>query len=194
MGCRAALRGIGALAAAAMLLAGCAAPRPIPAEGGGAALSRVGRFALRIDEPGGKQNAVQGGFAWRDDGRKLVLDLVSPLGATLARVEAGPGQALLRESNGKETRADNPDALVAIVLGKPIPVEGLRDWLRGELAKQPPAEVAERDAGGRPLAFEQGGWRVRARDYDTAGPTRLQMARTEPTGEDVDLRLVIDPE
>jgi len=177
------------------MLAACAVPIPIPAPQGAdesRSLSRVGRFAFRIEEVGGKQNAVQGSFAWRDDGSRLALDLVSPLGSTLARVEAVPGEALLREASGKETRAADPDELVAVVLGSEIPVSGLRDWLRGRLASQPPAEVVERDEQGRPLVFDQAGWRVTARQYDALGPTRLQMARNEG-GQDVDLRLVINP-
>ena len=176
------------------LLAACAVPVPIPAPQGAEesrSLSRVGRFALRVEELGGKQNAVQGSFAWRDDGSRLALDLVSPLGATLARVEASPGQAVLRESNGKETRAGDPDELVGIVLGSDIPVSGLRDWLRGRLAEAE-ANVSERDELGRPLVFEQSGWHVTARQYDALGPTRLQMARNED-GQEVDLRLVINP-
>ncbi|MBX6318973.1 outer membrane lipoprotein LolB [Pigmentiphaga sp.] len=178
------------------LLAACAAPAPIQAPPGAEtreALSRVGRFALRVEEAGGKQHAVQGGFAWRDDGSRLALDLVSPLGATLARVEAGPGEAVLRESNGRETRAGDPDALVGIVLGNDIPVSGLRDWLRGRVAPRVAANVARRDELGRPLVFEQAGWHVTAQQYDALGPTRLHMARQEG-GQEVDLRLVISPD
>src|SRR5690606_4711346 len=104
-------------------LAACAVPQPITAPEGAAqaqALSRVGRFALRIDDVGGRQEAVQGSFAWRDDGRQLILDLVSPLGATLARVEARPGMAVLREADGKQTQARDPDELVARVLGEAV--------------------------------------------------------------------------
>lgn len=179
----------------AAILAACAVPVPISAPQGAdesRALSRVGRFALRMEEVGGKQNAVQGSFAWRDDGSRLALDLVSPLGATLARVEATPGEALLRESNGKETRAGDPDELVAIVLGSDIPVSGLRDWLRGRLAPRPSGQVSERDEQGRPLVFDQAGWHVTARQYDSLGPTRLQMERNEG-GQEVDLRLVVNP-
>jgi outer membrane lipoprotein LolB len=179
-------------------LSACAVPVPIPVPVSATeapvatALSRVGRFALRVEEVGGKQNAVQGGFAWRDDGQNLVLDLVSPLGATLARVEAGPQGAMLREANGTETHALNPDALVALVLGSRIPVAGLRDWLRGTMPDTPPATVTDKDANGRPQAFEQAGWQVQASQYDAAGPTRMAMQRQEANGQTVDLRLVIN--
>ena len=189
-----------ACAAMIAVVAGCAVPVPIPvpvggekaAEGQPQPLSRVGRFALTVSEVGGKQNAVQGGFAWRDDGANLTLDLVSPVGQTLARVEAGQGGALLREANGKETQALNPDALVALVLGSRIPVGGLREWLRGNLPADPAATVVEKDAEGRPTLFTQAGWQVRINQYDKIGPTRMLLQRTESNGQDIDLRLVVN--
>jgi outer membrane lipoprotein LolB len=186
-------------AALIAVVAGCAVPVPIPvpvggetAEGQPQPLSRVGRFALTVNEVGGKQNAVQGGFAWRDDGTNLTLDLVSPVGQTLARVEAGQGGALLREANGKETHALNPDALVALVLGSRIPVAGLREWLRGNLTAEPAATIIEKDAEGRPTMFLQAGWQVRINQYDKIGPTRMLLQRTEANGQDIDLRLVVN--
>jgi outer membrane lipoprotein LolB len=139
-----------------------------------------------MEEP----EAIQGGFAWQDDGRKLVLDLANPLGTTLARVESGPDGAMLRESNGRETFADDPDGLAARALGSPIPVAGLRDWLRGRVADAPRGQVSARDEQSRATVFAQDGWDVRVTQYDDIGPVRLQMMRTEP-GRTIDLRLVI---
>ncbi|MBU4612107.1 outer membrane lipoprotein LolB [Achromobacter sp. GG226] len=181
-----------------LLLGACAAPPPVvPVDGASVAsgaLARSGRFALRVDEISGKQNAVQGGFAWRDDGRALVLDLTSPVGATLARVDVAPnGAALLTEANGTQTAAATADELVARVLGSPIPVGGLRDWLRGHLPANPPATIVERDAEGRPQAYDQAGWRVRVNAYDATGPVRLEMQRNEPGHGVINVRLVITP-
>ena len=179
-------------------VAGCVTPPPVSAPDGAAlesgVLSRTGRFAVRVDELGGQQNAVQGGFAWRDAGRTLTLDLNSPLGAALARVQVRPdGSALLTEANGTRTEAADADELVARVLGSAIPVAGLRYWLRGELARQMPAEIFERDARGRAQAFAQGGWRVRITEFDAIGPVRMNLQRAEPGNRNIDVRLVITP-
>lgn len=177
----------------ASVLAACATPQRIATNDEADAaetLSRVGRFALRVQRPMEEPEAIQGGFAWQDDGRKLVLDLANPLGTTLARVESGPDGAMLRESNGRETRATDPDGLAARALGSPIPVAGLRDWLRGRVADAPRARVATRDEQSRPTVFEQDGWDVRISQYDDIGPVRLQMNRAEP-GRTIELRLVI---
>lgn len=180
------------------VIAGCATPPPIvpdsqsiPAD----ALSRTGRFAVSVDEQGGRQHAVQGGFSWYDVGPQgLTLDLTTPLGNALARVEvAADGSAVLTESNGERTRAESADALVARVLGSPIPVDGLRYWLRGKMPAQPAASISERDAQGRPIRFVQAGWQVRVTEFDGLGPVRMQLQRREPGVQDIDVRLVITP-
>lgn len=178
------------MALLAALLAACATPKPI--EGAGAdAFSRVGRFALTVNEAGGQQNAVQGGFSWSDDGRRYVLDLTNPLGSTEARVEGRPGAATLTKADGTRYVADNPDGLAAEVLGSSVPVSGLRDWLRGKLAAQPQASDVTSDELGRPVAFEQGGWRARLSRYDALGPQLLVLERQEP-GRRIMLRLVVN--
>lgn len=182
----------------AAVLAGCAAPPAVAPVDEAAmqagALARSGRFALRVDEFSGRQEAVQGGFAWRDDGSALVLDLTSPVGATLARIDVAPnGVAALTEANGTVTRAPTADALVAHVLGSPMPVGGLRYWLRGDRPPAPALTVLERDGQGRLQAFEQAGWRVRITAYDDIGPVRLEMQRTEPGHGVINVRLVIQP-
>jgi outer membrane lipoprotein LolB len=181
------------------LLTACATPPPITPPDGGAAqsgvLSRTGRFAVQVDEVTGKTQAVQGGFAWYDMARSgLTLDLNSPLGAALARVEVDPsGTATLTEANGVQTVAESADDLVAQVLGSPIPVAGLRYWLRGQLAPRPAAQDLQRDGAGRPMSFSQAGWKVRVTDFDTIGPVRMSLQRSEPGNRVINVRLVMTP-
>ncbi len=175
------------------VLAACASPKPV-ADGSddqASAFSRTGRFALRIEDPNAQPEAVQGGFAWRDAGARLVLDLANPFGSTLARVEADRGGARLTRANGEVITAADPDALVADVLGGDIPVAGLRDWLRGRLADAPAPQNVERDEQGRPIAFSQGGWAARLSRYDLLGPQLLVLERSEG-GRRIVVRLVVD--
>ena len=168
------------MAMLAFTLAACTTT-PKPIEGiGPDAFSRIGRFAITVNEESGKQNAVQGGFSWSDDGRRYVLDLTNPLGSTEARVEGQPGSASLTKADGTRLVADNPDALAEDALGSSMPVSGLRDWLRGKLPAEPEPGELSRDELGRPAGFEQGGWRVRLSRYDTKGPMLLVMERQEP--------------
>lgn len=182
------------LALVTMLAAALAActTTPKPIEGASAdAFSRIGRFAITVNEEGGKQNAVQGGFSWSDDGQRYVLDLTNPLGSTEARVEGRPGAASLTKSDGTRLQADNPDALAEEALGSSMPVSGLRDWLRGRLPAEPEASDVARDELGRPTTFEQGGWRANLSRYDTLGPQMLVLQRQEP-GRRIMVRLVVN--
>ncbi|MDR6601962.1 outer membrane lipoprotein LolB [Achromobacter deleyi] len=179
------------LAMLAFTLAACTTT-PKPIEGASPdAFSRIGRFAITVNEESGKQNAVQGGFSWSDDGRRYVLDLTNPLGSTEARVEGQPGAASLTKADGTRLVADNPDALAEDALGSSVPVSGLRDWLRGRLPAQPEASDVTRDELGRPASFEQGGWRAKLSRYDTLGPQLLVLERQEP-GRRVTVRLVVN--
>ena len=179
------------LAMLALTLAACTTT-PKPIEGASPdAFSRIGRFAITVNEESGKQSAGQGGFSWSDDGRRYVLDLTNPLGSTEARVEGQPGAASLTKADGTRLVADNPDALAEDALGSSVPVSGLRDWLRGKLPAQPEASDVSRDELGRPASFEQGGWRAKLSRYDTLGPQLLVLERLEP-GRRVTVRLVVN--
>lgn len=182
------------LAAGAVLslavLAGCATPARIDTTAPDSVFQRTGRFAVSVQYDSGRQEAVQGGFAWLDTGRLLTLDLANPLGTTLARVQVGPGSAILTHSNGQQESAPSADALVEKVLGSPIPVAGLRYWLRGQTGQAPVSQVL-RSAQGQPQSFMQDGWRVELLRYDSSGPGLLRLNRNE-TNRSISVRLVVD--
>jgi len=178
-----------AVAGVLIMLAGCAtAPQPIAGAGG--AFARTGRFAISVSYAEGRQEAVQGGFAWLDDGVTYRLDLTNPLGSTEARVDGRPGTAVLTRANGSHLEAVDPDALVEDALGSPVPVGGLRDWLRGKVGSAESSGL-RRDVQGRPETFEQDGWQASLSRYDTLGPRLLVLRREEPL-RSISVRLVVD--
>ena len=164
------------------LMAGCTGPSPIN-EGGGPAFERTGRFSLTAESPGRQPEAVQGGFAWRDDGRSLRFDLSNPLGSVLARVRVEPDQAVLERSNGQLEYADDPDALAARVLGEAVPVSGLRYWLQGRSGLN--------NAQPQPQALQENGWEIQLSRYDAQGPRLLRLNRQDG-GRRIQMRIVID--
>lgn len=91
---RAALGTLGALAApggAAVLLGACASlPPPLPPE-----RSYSGRFAATATLDG-RSDSQSGRFVLQTRGAELTLDLATPLGTTLARLQDGPEGARLR--------------------------------------------------------------------------------------------------
>jgi outer membrane lipoprotein LolB len=172
------------------VLAGCATPQRIGVDSTGSAFDRTGRFAINVVYFDGRRDAVQGGFAWHDAGANLQLDLSNPLGNTLARVQVEPGLATLIRNNGEREQAPHPDALVERVLGSPIPVGGLRSWLRGGTDRGAVSDL-QKDADGRVAAFIQDGWRVQLSRYDALGPQLLQLNRND-SSRTVSVRLVVD--
>ncbi|QAA92506.1 lipoprotein insertase outer membrane protein LolB [Pollutimonas thiosulfatoxidans] len=183
-------RAVACAVLAALLLAACATPTRHAQQADGPAFDRAGRFAVSVVYFNGKRDAVQGGFVWRDTGRELLLDLANPLGSTLARVQVLPGRAVLTRSNGQVEHADHPDALVEQALGSPIPVSGLRDWLRGRTGNDPVSDL-RKDDGGNIASFTQNGWRVQLSRYDDQGPRLLQMNRND-ANRAISARLVAD--
>lgn len=181
------LAGFAALAVLGVL-AGCAGPSRIG--GQGAAFERTGRFAVNVADAAAAPEAVQGGFAWRDTGGDLQIDLVNPLGSTLARVRVGDGRAELEQSDGHVERAPDADALIARVMGTALPVSSLRDWLRGRPGPGAVQSV-ERDSDGRIASFLQDGWRVRMSRHDALGPGLLRLERRDGTRE-ISVRLAMD--
>ena len=183
-------RAVSVLLAAALAagLAGCAGPSLIA--GDGAAFERTGRFAVNVTEAGAPPEAVQGGFSWRDTGRRLQLDLVNPLGSTLARITVDPTGALLERSNGATEQAPDADALVARALGAALPVASLRDWLRGRPGPGALQDL-QRDDAGRPLSFRQDGWHVQMSRCDTLGPGLLRLERRDGARR-ISARLAVD--
>lgn len=156
--------------------------------------TRIGRFAvLAFDKREGvNKDAVQGGFVWRDLGTNLVLDLTNPLGSTLARVEVSDFQSVLINSVGQRMVAPSPDDLLARVLdGRPLPVSGIRYWVKGELMPTAQALGVTHDEQGRLLTAEQNGWQISLSEYDAKGPTRMHLLRNEPA-ERISVRLSVD--
>ena len=170
------------------VLAGCAAPQRIT--GDGPAFERQGRFAVNLQPVGAAPYAAQGGFSWRDEGRVLRLDLVSPLGSILARIRVEPGLSILERADGSRESAATPDDLLALMWGHAMPVSGLRAWMRGQEA---PGLVVDamRDDQDRLLSLRQDGWEVRLSDYDDQGPGRVRLSRRDDQGQ-WRLQLIMD--
>lgn len=115
------------LALAASLLSACATPPREAARPGEAAWN--GRLALQIDSQ--PPQAFSAGFDLRGTPSTGELQLVSPLGNTLAMVVWDDTRAELRQG-GQVTRRGSLDELTAELSGTAVPVAALFDWLRGQ--------------------------------------------------------------
>lgn len=172
-----------------LLLTACAVA---PTSPGGASPSRAalnafmmeGRFSLRNEDKN-----YAGRLSWRhEDGRDELL-LSSPLGQGMAEIVSGPGGARLTASDGKVYSAVDVETLTRDVLGYPLPLTQLTDWVRGRWRD---AEESAVDAQGRPLNQRAAMWRIEygyENDDPAAPPSRIFAERV---GGGLELRLRID--
>lgn len=185
--------------AVSALLSACSSLSPVR-EGGAVTVSadslqRNGRFAVLVQDKTQDKNSdsVQGNFSWLSKGDDVVLDLSSPLGQILARIEVNAHGAVLTRSNGEVLEAWSPDALIEEVLGRQFPVSGLRYWIRGQAMPETPLEQAEYDGKQRLIKFRQAGWVVTLQNYDAIGPRRFHLLNNQTT-ERITIRIVVNDE
>lgn len=172
------------------LLTACATPARSPAD-----RAYSGRFAVTTASAE-KRESVSGRFALEIRGPQQILELSSPLGTTVARIEVEPGGARATGAQMQEVRGADADALTEKLLGWPLPVSGLADWIEGRPVPSRVARV-ERD-GARIVLLEQDGWTIRLSEYfDVTGatdrPRRLVLERPATANTpSVLLRLIVD--
>lgn len=169
------------------LLVGC---QTLP-EGQGPTFSREGRFALKAEGAGQPPVSVQGQFQWQESASGWTLRLISPLGATLARLSVTSEGATLEEPNAPVLQADTADRLLLKVLQEPVPADAMKDWLKGSVIESRDLADVQRDTRNRIIGFRQAGWLVDFDRYDDLGP-RLITVSSIDRSRTVNLRLVID--
>jgi outer membrane lipoprotein LolB len=149
----------------AALVAACAQVEIRPPDGA-LEFSLAGRIAARYG-----QEAFTGNIAWRHarDGDELLIS--TPTGQGVAQIVRQGEAVLLRTSEPREYRASDSESLTQRVLGFPVPLEGLADWVQGKSSPE----------------LERRGWKVEYQEYDPERrPTRMRL-----TYAGIELRLAI---
>ena len=172
----------------AVLISGCASlpsspPSPPPAREALDAFSLEGRFSLRHENKN-----YSGKLSWRHQGADNTLLLSSPFGQGMAEIATSENGAQLTTSDGKLYTAADTETLTQQVLGYPLPLTQLTDWVRG---RDDAPGLSERDAFGRPLRLSHQDWRIEygyEGDDPAAAPSRIFAERTGG----LELRLKID--
>lgn len=156
------------MAAAASLLLGACATLSAPPD-------RVhsGRFtATTIPAPDtAAAQSVSGRFTVEVRGTRRIIDVATPLGTTIARIDLVPGSATATGPHMQTATGPDPDVLVEQLLGWRLPVAGLSDWIEGRPAPGRPART--HSEAGRLSLIEQDGWLIRIAEYGPAGAPRL---------------------
>ncbi|HEY3178474.1 MAG TPA: lipoprotein insertase outer membrane protein LolB [Casimicrobiaceae bacterium] len=178
--------------AIAAALAGCAPLAPAPESVAvdpvalAAPFTADGRLSARRGNDG-----VAGQFSWQHQSAHDRIDLTSPLGQTIARLEGDPAGVKIEKSDGRVEVAKDWDTLTARSLGLTLPVGGLSAWLRG-LPRDGSRYTLEHDERNRPSVLRQDGWEV---TYAYAEPDATRAARVTlryPGADPVEVRIVVD--
>jgi outer membrane lipoprotein LolB len=154
-----------ALLLLAAFLAGCAQVEIKP-PAGALEFELAGRIAARY----GKESFT-GNIAWRHAKSGDELLISTPTGQGVAQIVRQGEAVLLKTAEPREYRASDAESLTERVLGFPVPLEGLADWVRGR----------------RSPGLESRGWKIEYQEYDEQRrPTRMRL-----TYQGIELRLAI---
>jgi len=171
----------------ALLLGGCAnlpsSSSRTPPRDALVAFTLEGRFSLRHEDKN-----YSGRLSWRHDGMNNELLLSSPFGQGIAEIVTSESGARLKSSDGRVYEASDAETLTRQVLGYPLPLDQLTDWVRGWGTT---AGISERDALGRPLRLRHEDWLIDygyTSDDPQAPPDRIFAERAGG----FELRLRID--
>ncbi len=180
-----------AAATAFAAIAGCATVAPTPEPGAfarpDASFDIAGRLSARRGADG-----VAAHFAWSHAEGRDRIDVATPTGQVIARMERDTAGIRVLRPNEAATAFADWGALTRDVLGVAIPVDGLAAWVQG--APAPGAGYGiERDAVGRPLVLRQQGWEIVYAYADASAPARpSRLVMRYPDSEPVEVRVVVD--
>ena len=172
-----------------LLLGGCATPAlKLPAmtaaQPAPEAFELNGRIGVRHDDQG-----FSGNLSWRHYADEDEIQLRSPLGQTVARIQRKAGSVTLDSTDGHYT-AQSTAELTEQVLGWRLPLDGMQYWVLGRPAPDGAAE-SERDESMRVIRLHQQEWSIEFRDYRMEGnyvlPSRITMRN-----DTLELKLIVD--
>lgn len=145
-----------------LVLTGCAsAPPPRHAN------AWSGRLGLQVD--GDPPQSLHAAFELEGDAVRGELQLLSPVGSTLARLSWTPEQATLERGAERWTQP-SVDQLAQQLVQTPLPIQTLFDWIEGR-------------------ATRHEGWEA---DLSARAQGRITARRITP-GPGAVLRIVLDP-
>ncbi|PRC93772.1 lipoprotein insertase outer membrane protein LolB [Solimicrobium silvestre] len=151
-----------------------------------------GRLSAQY-EANNKPQAVHINFSWSQTPQQTLITLGSPTGQTLATILINAQGAQLTQADKAPRFASDANQLFIDMLGWPLPIAGLKDWLQGFITADHATPITEATSNN---ALVVDGWLLRYASWQTENnverPKRLDLSRqTEPAGL-VSLRIVVD--
>jgi outer membrane lipoprotein LolB len=136
-------------------------------------------------------DALAASFQWRHARDHDEVELVTPLGQTIAILNGDGANVRLQAADGRVLTAGNWTALTEQGLGWSLPVEGLSYWMQGGARAGVPFTI-EAGEQGRPSVLRQDGWTIVYQAYAETEEGVSRPSRLTASYPEVELRLAID--
>ena len=152
-----------------------------------------GRFSVAYEQ-NNRPQSVQGRFQWQQQGQRIDIDLMSPLGQTMAKMAITPNLATIQQTGKEIKSAPNVAELTEQTLGWSLPVAGMRDWLQGfNRNSTNQRQIARPNEN---VQFDTDGWHIRYVSWQqnsvSVYPKRIDLTRTSPQLHQLSLRIIIE--
>ena len=144
----------------------------------------------------GIQSETEGGsfdLFWDETPSAYTIRMIAPMGMGAAQIKGNEEGVTLKMADGREQFSDDPDELFATMTGLALPVNGLRDWIRG----MPMQDVAYKDPvwneHDQLYKLKQMGWRVEMSKYRKVNEFELPHAfyLEREQGPELNVRLLV---
>lgn len=146
-----------------------------------------GRLGVQTQTTGGSMDLI-----WKQSGEDYTIRLILPLGSGSYLIQGDEQYAVIRYPDGRKESVRNIDNVFSSALGVSLPVNAVRDWVRGLPARYLPVEEMQWDDQGLLNTVQQSGWTVEMTDYsgsDLLLPHEVYLSRIDD--ESLDIRLLL---
>ncbi len=137
-----------------------------------------------------KQEAWNVGLRWQQNKDEFHIQLLGPFSQGGVSIEGDNKSVIMTLDDGQKLKSTNAEDLITKTLGVQLPINALRDWVRGLPHQQSKVELIEYDDKGQIIHLVQQGWDIDFKRYvpfkQYSLPSKIFI--TQP---DRSLRLVI---
>lgn len=154
-----------------------------------------GRLSIFYEKKSEKK-AAHGSFSWDQTKALTQVALFSPLGQTIAKITLTPLNATLEQADREPVSADDADMLTETILGWPLPIKGLKDWLQGFGQNAQHQAFIAQPNNESPITTDSG-WRLTYLRWNQNSqgqwyPSRINLDRHSEEAGEIAIRIVVD--
>ncbi len=146
-----------------------------------------GRLGIQTENDGGTLDII-----WKQAEQDFTIRLIAPFGAGNYLVQGDNGITEIRYPDGRIEMVNNIDDVFSSILKVNLPVNAVRDWVRGMPSRTLSLDEISWNERGLLHTLKQSGWNVEMKKY--AGkkillPHAIYLSRDD--NEELDIRLVL---